>query len=297
MISEPDKSAADAPHQGAVPGFETEQASAQNTAGDPEPVMAMAQAVAAIPISRFCNRCGAAWQEGWGDCHNCTRHATAQSLQLQLATPISPAPAIALYFTLLGTNLIGILSSVGGSSTESILVVLSIVDSIIVAVWAIVYRQDIFKALTQRVSMRWFIAAAGLSIVTFLLASGSLEVLRRTVGLQRIPIGDNLFHASYGWPAVIALTCIQPAVFEELGFRGVIFGVLGRSLSRGEVIFVSALLFMTLHLAVGAFPHLLVMGLLLGVLRDRSRSLLPGMLMHFLHNLMCILSERFHILV
>jgi membrane protease YdiL (CAAX protease family) len=58
-----------------------------------------------------------------------------------------------------------------------------------------------------------------------------------------------------------------------------------------EAVLISALMFMVLHLAVLSFPHLLVIGLVLGYVRVRSGSLYPCMLLHFTHNLLVVLAE------
>jgi len=41
--------------------------------------------------------------------------------------------------------------------------------------------------------------------------------------------------------------------------------------------------------------YLFALGIVLGVIRARSNSLLPGMLMHFVHNLVIVLLEHFEI--
>jgi membrane protease YdiL (CAAX protease family) len=95
----------------------------------------------------------------------------------------------------------------------------------------------------------------------------------------------------YGWGTVVLMICVEPAVFEEMAFRGVIFSALRIILSPMETVFVTALLFMALHLSPGNFPHTLALGLTAGFLRLRTGSLLPGMLLHFAHNFMCVLQE------
>lgn len=84
---------------------------------------------------------------------------------------------------------------------------------------------------------------------------------------------------------------MQPAVVEELAFRGVIQGALGRVLRMGEAVAVAALMFMILHLMPLSFPHLFLIGLAAGWLRARSGSLYPPMLLHFLHNGLVVASE------
>jgi membrane protease YdiL (CAAX protease family) len=87
------------------------------------------------------------------------------------------------------------------------------------------------------------------------------------------------------------MVAVQPAIFEELAFRGVILAGVQHVLSPMESVVVSALMFMIIHLAVPSFPHLFVLGLALGWLRVHTGSLYPGMLLHFTHNLLCIVFE------
>ncbi|NQT11773.1 MAG: CPBP family intramembrane metalloprotease, partial [Planctomycetes bacterium] len=63
------------------------------------------------------------------------------------------------------------------------------------------------------------------------------------------------------------------------------------TLGPRDALIVSALMFMVLHVAVLSFPHLLLMGLVLGYLRMKSGSLYPCMVLHFTHNLLVILVE------
>jgi membrane protease YdiL (CAAX protease family) len=91
---------------------------------------------------------------------------------------------------------------------------------------------------------------------------------------------------------VVLFVAVQPAIFEELAFRGVIINALQRALSPFETVIVSALMFMILHLSFGRFPHTLALGLAAGFLRVRTKSLYPCMILHFSHNFMCVMAER-----
>jgi membrane protease YdiL (CAAX protease family) len=62
-------------------------------------------------------------------------------------------------------------------------------------------------------------------------------------------------------------------------------------MSDREAIITSALMFAALHVSVLAVPHLFVMGAVAAVIRLRSGSLLPCMVMHFVHNALVLLSE------
>jgi membrane protease YdiL (CAAX protease family) len=137
--------------------------------------------------------------------------------------------------------------------------------------------------------------AAGGSVVTFVVATGALMVLKKLLGIPEIEVLPEFRAAGYGMFMVVVMIAVQPAVFEELAFRGLILGGLEHVLNPLEAVIVSAALFMIIHLSVPSFPHLFVMGLALGWLRLKSGSLYPCMLLHFSHNLLCVLSERWRL--
>lgn len=90
------------------------------------------------------------------------------------------------------------------------------------------------------------------------------------------------------WVAMLAIV-VQPAVVEELGFRGVIQHRLVAIIGRREGLIVVALAFAIIHLAWFSIPYLAALGFVLGWLRLGSGSLLPPMLLHALHNLIILL--------
>jgi len=97
----------------------------------------------------------------------------------------------------------------------------------------------------------------------------------------------------HGWPlwSAFVLIVLCPAVFEELAFRGYLMHQLAAALDRGEILLVQAVLFATAHCNVAVLPSHFVMGLGLGWLRQRSGSLLPGMLVHAAWNGWVLASE------
>src|SRR5262249_56761953 len=80
-----------------------------------------------------------------------------------------------------------------------------------------------------------------------------------------------------------------PAVCEELAFRGFILSGLERQHRTRSAILLSALMFGFLHVLLSLFQQLFnatLLGIVLGLLAVRSRSILPGILFHFLNNAM-----------
>jgi len=85
--------------------------------------------------------------------------------------------------------------------------------------------------------------------------------------------------------------CILPALSEEVAFRGIIQEKLQSLFDPREAMFAQAVLFAFIHRSVIAIPYLCALGWFLGWVRQESRSLYPGMIFHFLHNLAIFLYE------
>ncbi|MHA6820268.1 CPBP family intramembrane glutamic endopeptidase [Ralstonia pseudosolanacearum] len=82
----------------------------------------------------------------------------------------------------------------------------------------------------------------------------------------------------------IVLVCLIAPVVEEMLFRGVILRSFLRQYAPGVAIVHSAAVFGLAHLNVYQFVGGFLIGLLLGKLYERTRSLLPGMLVHGCYN-------------
>lgn len=79
--------------------------------------------------------------------------------------------------------------------------------------------------------------------------------------------------------------CIFAPLVEELVFRGAILRVLLEGLrSHWIAIVVSALLFALVHLNPAQMPHAFCLGLLLGWMYYRTRSVIPGIIVHWVNN-------------
>jgi uncharacterized protein len=93
---------------------------------------------------------------------------------------------------------------------------------------------------------------------------------------------------------MILSIAVFPAIFEELGFRGVVFNHLSKITGRNSVIIVSAALFAVIHLSLISLIWILPLGLLFGYLRDRYNTLWYGIIGHFAYNSFIVLYELFY---
>ena len=247
--------------------------------------------VPAAPPPKFCRDCGAAWQSEWATCAACAARAARPAPQPDTSRPVGSA--LALYFAWLGISTVTILWSMfGGSDEITVEFASTAASAILVLAWCVPARRELAPPLLRCPHLGWFALAAVGAACTYSVASGAVALLNRFVELVDLQYTDAFFDSGYGWGAAVLCICVQPAVIEELAFRGIIFGALRRVLEPMEAVLVSTLMFMILHLAVASFPHLFVIGLLLGWMRMHTGSMYPGMLLHFLHNFLVVLNER-----
>jgi uncharacterized protein len=79
--------------------------------------------------------------------------------------------------------------------------------------------------------------------------------------------------------------CLLPAVLEEIAFRGILFTRMSRLMGPKHAAWVVAMMFGILHLnVIGMAVFLIPISLLASWMIVKTRSLLPAMLLHFLHN-------------
>jgi membrane protease YdiL (CAAX protease family) len=130
---------------------------------------------------------------------------------------------------------------------------------------------------------RWFEALLAVPI-GYGLALAWVTLLRSALGdaIEDDFLPELLARLGPGWALVVIAA--TPAVVEEIAFRGMLQGRLMALLGARIGFVVTAFAFTLAHMSPATMPIHLGIGLYLGWLRERSRSLLPGMLVHFGYN-------------
>lgn len=266
----------------------------------PDPPLLPAEPRTESPPPRFCPQCGAPWDPARAACAACEQSLALAAVRA--AAPPAPAGrpvrnALWLYFAILVPSIIAATLTVllrrsdderSGVIAE---LVATIVSAAVVLLWACANWRTILPLLTNFARPRWYLVALLFALLTVAIATAAVAGLTRLVDLETIELVAPMRAAGFGWWLIILNVCVEPAIIEELAFRGVILTGLQSALSNRDAVIVSALMFMVLHLAVPSFPHLFVIGLALGYLRVKTRSLYPCMLMHFLHNSLIVFLE------
>jgi len=156
------------------------------------------------------------------------------------------------------------------------------------------FRRSVLPMFSRLGHPGWTIAAPFMAVGTVTLASLIVGLINSMFSLPDQSYSAPAVAAGYGIWLPLFTVAVCPAVTEEIAFRGVMNSALRNVLEPREAAIVTALLFAILHLSILSFPHLLVMGLVLGYIRHRSGSLYPCILLHFCHNASVVLLEHFH---
>lgn len=89
----------------------------------------------------------------------------------------------------------------------------------------------------------------------------------------------------------IVFVAIQPAIFEEMAFRGFMISDLLKFTNKKTVIIVTTILFGFVHFSPISLFWMLPMGWALATFRLKYNTLWYGMIFHFLHNATIVLIE------
>ncbi len=239
-------------------------------------------------VARFCSGCGAPLLAA----DPCTACATRPDRAATVAEHLRPIrAALALYFSLLVfcIALLALSALVPGRtvSTEAFEIVSSVGISLIVLTACLASWRDLLPVLRCTGPARWYALAPLLSLATFGFAWAVCHGAWKFLGVRP---HDGPLLPAFPWWAALLLISLQPGIFEELAFRGLIQTWLARTLGRRETLGATALLFATIHLNAVMFVHVSIMGLVLGLVRQRSGSLYPGMLLHACHNTLVLVT-------
>jgi membrane protease YdiL (CAAX protease family) len=156
----------------------------------------------------------------------------------------------------------------------------SMATGVIVVLIAAVSSPYAFRALRPAAGKWWLLAAAS-AFAAAALAIGYSQVIdvHDEGGKLLRGLRDTL---TVGWSLFVIALC--PALFEELAFRGVVQGRFLALLGAQQGLWATGAAFGLCHGITAALPFHIGLGVWFGWLRERSNSLLPGMLAHALYN-------------
>lgn len=157
------------------------------------------------------------------------------------------------------------------------------------AVFSLITLAVFLKAKWCEVSRSYLLSRPwGVLIWAAIAALGTLIPSEVLEGLMPLPDwSDGTLMQMLGSRWGYLVICIFAPLVEELVFRGAILKALLQGYrSHWMAIAVSALIFAVVHANPIQMPHAFLMGLLLGWMYYRTKSVIPGILVHWVNNTM-----------
>jgi len=105
---------------------------------------------------------------------------------------------------------------------------------------------------------------------------------------------ERIFKNRFGFWGVVLKVVVLAPVIEEVLFRGIIMHGLMRNYKSWTAVLLSGILFSVFHLNPWQMTYTFFLGLLLGWIMVRTRSLPLAIIVHALNNLIVLLSITYH---
>lgn len=194
-------------------------------------------------------------------------------------------PSLAYYFITLALLATYKLTDLFPVTFESFLVI-SILDAFIVIVfWTLAWKE--VRPLLSFSGFKF--SVAGLTTLCALAGCLIVSVVADyiNVSLFESTYSDLWIFADTAFPLLfsILLTCIQPAILEEVAFRGFLFNNIQKISTPAGTAYITAFIFGIIHLALISMLWLVPIGLVFAFLRIKYNTLWYGVIGHFAYNL------------
>lgn len=237
------------------------------------------------PVRRFCGACGQELVAADAACPRCAAHRRRPPLP-DWDRPLRKA--LLLYFALLAVCLALLVCPADNARVQ---LAADAVFAVTVLLFTAGSWRELRPLLCRRLPLATLTLAPLVGMLTFGLAFSVIRFVLVPAGLEELRATAPFLAAGHSVPTMLLSLAVMPAVFEEIAFRGVIFGRMLAVMDARSAVIVTSMLFSVLHLNPASFVHLLVAGLAFGCLRLGSGSLWPGILAHFTHNAMYVAGE------
>lgn len=174
------------------------------------------------------------------------------------------------------------------------LVILELLTIAPAFLWAYLKKWPFFETFRIK-KISWTVA--GLSAIIGLGIATVVDELDRLIQLI-LPMDERLIDAleqtvtyqsmSEFVPLFLAAV-ILAAIIEEMLFRGILLKALESKIDVTNAVIISALLFTVIHMNPWWAVQILILGVILGVLSWRTQSIVPGIIVHGVNNMLSLI--------
>ncbi len=240
-----------------------------------------------------CSTCQAPLKGDERFCGNCGSEVKTNEEEALSQTPYAIAPAMWYYLVTLVLLAAYQFTPIAPEGFSGSVIISFIYAGIVIGFW-IYFR----KSVAQKFRFRGLRIGVILAIVSCALAAAS--VVSAVADYINFTVLDDVYYSPYIYEDTanpflwtVILTCIFPAVMEEVAFRGFLFDNIRTLTSEKGTLYVTSFLFGILHLSPLALLWLIPLGLVFGWLRLRYNTLWYSMIAHFSYNFFISIIEYY----
>jgi membrane protease YdiL (CAAX protease family) len=177
------------------------------------------------------------------------------------------------------------------SRLEGNLIVTALDVGIVLCFWVLNYQALMPLFSISKIQPRIMV----LTIFGAITGSVVVSVIADFINLS---INDDVFYDTYlfketSYPFLFAtlLIAVQPAIFEEVAFRGFLFDNLRKVAGGSSAVYITGFVFGIMHLQIISLLWLISIGLAFGFLRNKYDTLWYGVVGHFTYNFFITIYE------
>lgn len=145
----------------------------------------------------------------------------------------------------------------------------------------------------KRVKLKLVLLLVPLAIIASLLVSYSVDFLNGVLFHENYTYVYSFPGFNYTLVWLILVDALFPALDEEIGFRGILFNQLKSFLKPRQIMWVTAILFTTIHLSVFSIFWIIPFGYLTAYLRQKHQTLWYGIVIHFFFNTTAVILDYY----
>lgn len=244
----------------------------------------------------FCPKCGNPYKYIHSYCIKCGNELKHDIVEKKTNDKWKLFPvSIILYLTILVVHLVFLL--IFREKMVDNMAFVSIFDSVMIIVWSCFPVYKTIEILKFKYDFKWWHPFTFIGAVAFgfFFALYFVKFLQWFLELESQSFVKKLMKSGYSLLSVVLMVCVQPAIIEELAFRGIVFRALEKALNTKETILISAFLFAMLHLSLVSMPHLMMLGIFFGYIRYKTGSIWPSVIAHFIHNFSAVMVDYYQL--
>lgn len=235
-------------------------------------------------VNLQCTKCSQGLQSGEKFCGYCGQEVEIGEVPVQEDAFEVIKPTLLYYFVTLILLSVYKLTEAFPEGIEGQLVI-SVVDILIVlAFWTYFFRPlaPLFSLKNLQLKILF---------LTLIGTVASALFVTKAADLINISLFDDVYYSPYLFedtsnPFIwaVVMSCICPAIFEEVAFRGFMFTNLQVISSAQGAVYISAVLFGIMHLSFISLIWLIPLGIVFAIMRLKYNTLWYGIIGHFTYN-------------